>query len=131
MILYYGKPKGGVNLKETQSILRDVRAGVGLGEDVNHFDTDLLMHINAAIVRLNQNGVGNLLVVQDENLTWGDLKNPEQVKGNEIFPLVPLYVTMSTKLIFDPPPPSNVDYYADSVREMLWRLKIGYETGGE
>lgn len=114
-------------MDETKSILRDVRAGVGLGEDTVDFDIDLIMHINAALAVLNQNGIGLLTTIKDESTTWGDLKDPIQAKGNLHFQTVPLFVTMSTKLIFDPPPPSAVEFYRSHIDQMLWRLKAAYE----
>ncbi len=89
------------------------------------------MHINASIVKLNQNGVGNLLIVTNEESTWNDLIDPTQVKGNKSFPAVPLYIQLNTKLLFDPPPPSTVQYYSGNAEEILWRLRTAYELGGD
>lgn len=111
----------------SNSILRDIKEAVGLSSDSTEFDTELLMHINGAIIKLNQNGVGNFLVVKDSTVTWNDLYNPLQVIGNQYFQTVPLFITLSTKLIFDPPPPSSVQYHANNVDQILWRLKIAYE----
>lgn len=113
----------------SNSILRDVRKAVGLSEDDNSFDTDLLQHINSAIIKLNQNGVGNSITINDDTTTWENFRNPEQIEGNKVFALTPLFITLSTKLLFDPPPPSNVQYYNNNIQELLWRLKIAYEIG--
>lgn len=112
----------------TKSILKDTRQSVGLILTDDNFDTELLQHINSAIGKLNQNGVGRFLVVTDELSTWSDLQDLSQVEGNKYFQLVPLFITLSTKLLFDPPPPSSVEYHANNARELLWRLKIAYET---
>lgn len=109
------------------SILKEVRIALDVGEDITDFDDELLMHINSAIGKLNQNGVGNFLVVNDENSKWSDLQDVTQTEGNKYFQMVPLFITLSTKLLFDPPPPSNVQYHSQSVNELLWRLKIAYE----
>lgn len=111
----------------SNSILKDVREAVGLEPTNAEFDTELLMHINSAVGKLNQNGVGKFLVVQNDTTVWGDLQDPLQTQGNQYFPMVPLYVALSTKLIFDPPPPSSVEFQTESVSEMLWRLKVAYE----
>jgi hypothetical protein len=116
-----------VSLDLTKSILRDIREAVGLSSDSTEFDTELLMHINSSIGKLNQNGVGAFLVVQNEESKWSDLQDPSQVEGNKFFQLIPLFMTLSTKLLFDPPPPSSVQYHADNVNQHLWRLKIAYE----
>lgn len=115
-------------MKLEHSILEDVREAVGLNRDVMDFDTDLLMHINSAIGKLNQNGVGNILLVTDVTSTWRDLQDVTQIEGNKYFAMVPLFIVVSTKIIFDPPPPSTVEYYNRSIDESLWRLKVAYET---
>lgn len=118
-------------MKDNNSILRDVRTAVGLDADTTDFDTDLLIHINSSIAKLNQNGVGNILVVENEEQKWIDLKNPEQTYGNQYFQFVPLFIVLNTKLIFDPPPPSTVQHYANNIDQSLWRLKIAYEITAE
>lgn len=128
--------KGGAHLIETNSILKDIRKSVGLGEDVTDFDTELLRHINNNIGKVNQAGVGNFIVVQDENQTWAELKDPLQEEGNHYFAMIPLFISLSTKLLFDPPPPSSVEFHSRTVDETLWRLKVAYDypysmLGGE
>lgn len=110
--------------------MRDIREAVGLTADTSDFDIELLMHINVAIGKLNQNGVGKFLVVQNETTTWGDLQDPTQTEGNLYFQMVPLFIALNTKILFDPPPPSSVEHHANSIADILWRLKIAYETGG-
>jgi hypothetical protein len=109
------------------SILHDIRVAVGLSVDTSDFDTELLMHINSAIGKLNQNGVGKFLVVNDELDKWIDLQDETQVEGNKYFQQVPLFIAMSAKLVFDPPPPSAVPVYQNNIDQILWRLKIAYE----
>lgn len=111
----------------TKSVLEDIRAAVGLTKDTVDFDTDLLMHINVALGTLLQNGVILPVMVTDATTTWGDLKDPLRLKGNEYFHMIPLFVMLSTKLVFDPPPPSAVETYGRNKDEILWRLKIAYE----
>lgn len=103
--------------------------GLGLNGDDTSFDVDLLMHINALISKINQNGACMFITVSDDITTWGDLMDPTQVEGNKHFQLVPLYMTLTTKLFFDPPPPSTAEYYSKNSDELLWRLKIAYEVG--
>jgi hypothetical protein len=100
---------------------------VGLDATNSDFDTDLLMHINSAIGKLNQNGVGNFLVVEDGQQKWIDLQNATQVEGNKYFQMIPSFIAISTKLLFDPPPPSSVQYHAQNADQILWRLKVAYE----
>lgn len=119
--------KGGEILKEEDSILETVREAVVGVKDNKEFDHELKIHINSALAELNQNGVGKTLFVTGEEQTWGDFKDPTQTIGNDSSPLIPMYVFLSTNILFDPPPPSNVDHYARALSESLWRLKIAYE----
>lgn len=114
-------------MKLTNSVLKDVRSSVGLTEDSEDFDTELLMHINSAIGELVQNGVTSNTLIVGVDQTWGDLTDPSKVEGNEYFQMVPLFITMSTKFLFDPPPPSTVEFYQNNINKLLWRLKIAYE----
>jgi hypothetical protein len=111
----------------TNSILEDVRLAMGLTKTTADFDTELLMHVNASIGKLNQNGIGKELVVTDKTTTWGDLQDPTQVKYENYFKMVPLFIMLSTKILFDPPPPSSVQHHQSSIEQLLWRLKIAYE----
>lgn len=110
------------------SILVDVREALGLPPTTSDFDKELIPHINAAIGKLNQNGIGNYLVVTGAEQKWKDLKNLSQIDGNNYFSSVPLFINISTKILFDPPPPSSVQYHATIASELLWRLKVAYET---
>ena len=112
----------------SRSILQDARKGVGLDESLTDYDGDLLPLINSAIAEVNQVGVGNFVIVENEEQTWQDLQNPLQVEGNNFFKMVPLFVILSTKLIFDPPPPSSVEFQKVYAEKLLWRLKVAYET---
>lgn len=114
----------------TNSILNDTKEAIGLSITDSSFNNEILQHVNSAIVKLNQNGVGKYLVVDGDVQTWGDLKDPDQIEGNNYFATVPLFITLSTKLLFDPPPPSNVEYHHNNASEILWRLKVAYEQGG-
>lgn len=122
-ILNYGK---GVFM-ETEKVLPTLRSALGLQPDSTDFDTEIRMHMNAALATLRQNGVTIPGVTITENTTWSELKDPAKIKGNDYFDMVPTYVFASTKILFDPPPPSNVPYYDNKNNELLWRLRTAYE----
>ena len=75
---------------------------------------------------LGTNAIPNQTIRVQPIQKWLDFKNPEQENGNKYFALVPQYVFLRTKLIFDPPPPSNVQFYNEMIKEILWRLKRAY-----
>jgi len=109
-----------------ESILKHIKEAIGLSDEDKSFDTEVLTHINGSIGDLNQNGVGNPIDV-DKNTTWRDLQNPQQKAGNVYFKMIPQYIALNTKVLFDPPPPSSVERYAASINKALWRLKVAYE----
>lgn len=117
----------------TNSILINVRKAMGLDETDAAFDTELLIHTNSAIATLLQINVGVPIVVTDETAVWDDFKDPKA--NNDMFEMVKMYIFAKVKILFDPPPPSNVQYYQASIDESLWRLKIAYDNitleGGE
>lgn len=116
------------------SVLQSVRAALGLDPLDNSFDYELIMHINTAFATLNQNGVGSIIQIIDERATWDSFKDPSQMVGNTMFEMVKTYVSLKTKILFDPPPPSSVAYHIASVDELLWRLGVAYDLdrkGGE
>lgn len=109
------------------SILKDIRSYVVGDLENGEFDNELVMHINSSISTLNQNGIGKFVIVKGEEEKWEDLMDITQVLENDSFQMVPLYIALSTQLLFDPPPPSNVEYHSNNARELLWRLKIAFE----
>lgn len=114
-------------MAETESILRTVRRMVGPDEDYEHFDTDLIININAAFSRLCQLGVGpeTPFKITGEEETWCDFIEPgyqEEVKQ---------YIYLKTRLVFDPPASSSViNVYKEEIDKLEWLLKevayLGY-----
>ena len=109
------------------SILSTVREVVVGTSDNTDFDPDLKIQINGALSKLNQVGVGRYITVENDEQLWSDFMDDTQIEGNKYFHLVPLFVYLNTKLLFDPPPPSSVEYHTTQVDELLWRLKFAYE----
>ena len=111
------------------SILEHVRMSVGLTEDNSEFDVELLNHINMAIGKLNQNGVGETLIITDESATWQDLLGLG-ASERETIGMIPTFMSLNVKMLFDPPPPSSVEFHIRSLDELLWRLKLSHEKEG-
>ena len=90
---------------DTNSILTSTKKMLGLTEEYEDFDADIIMHINSVIAILSQLGVGPKggFVVMDESATWkeylGDNPNREFVKS---------FIYLKVKLLFDPPTSSSV-----------------------
>lgn len=108
-----------------ESILKTIRSSILGDEESEEFDDDLLLHINSSILTLRQNGITNNIMVKGVDETWEDLKDKN--KNNEYFNQVPQFISLNTRILFDPPPPSNVEFYNNRIDELLWRLKVAYE----
>lgn len=124
MILVLGDIKGGINL---DSILTSVKKMLGITEDYEHFDADLIMHINSVFMILTQLGVGPSkgFSIDGKSDTWDDFistgSNLEAVKS---------YMYLKVKLLFDPPLSSAVmESMNRMISELEWRLNVSVDPG--
>ena len=107
------------------SILMTIRKLVCGDPYADHFDTDLLIHINACFSILNQLGVGpeSGFVVTDETQSWSSY-----VADNRILNMVKTYVTLKVKKVFDPPLTSSVLEAMDKeISQLEWRLNVAVD----
>lgn len=107
------------------SILMTIRKLVCGDPYADHFDTDLLVHINACFSILNQLGVGpeNGFVVTDETQSWSSYSDNDRILN-----IVKTYVTLKVKKIFDPPLTSSVLEAMDKeIKELEWRLNVAVD----
>lgn len=107
------------------SILMTIRKLVCGDPYADHFDTDLLVHINACFSILNQLGVGpeNGFVVTDDTQSWSSY-----IADNYILNMVKTYVTLKVKKIFDPPLTSSVLEAMDKeISQLEWRLNVAVD----
>lgn len=114
--------KGG---KHMDSILTSIKKLLGITEDYEHFDQDIIMHINSVFMILTQMGVGPAegFRIEDDSSTWSDftsdLKVLESVKS---------YIYLKVRLLFDPPTSSSVlDSTNRLISELEWRLNVAGE----
>lgn len=107
------------------SILTSIKKLLGIAEDYEHFDQDLIIHINSVLSVLTQLGVGPSegFSIEDENTTWNDFI-PEDKRLSSIRS----YVYMKVKLLFDPPLSSSVmESMNRMISEFEWRLNVAAE----
>ena len=91
----------------------------------DHFDTALLLHINACFSVLNQLGVGpeKGFVVTDETQNWSDY-----TADSTVLNLVKIYITLKVRLIFDPPLTSSVlEAMNKEISQLEWRLNVAVD----
>ncbi|QEQ93870.1 hypothetical protein SEA_KARDASHIAN_5 [Streptomyces phage Kardashian] len=94
-------------------ILVSVKKVLGLPESDTSFDVDITMHINSAMARLNQLGIGpdEGFVVESDTDTWDSFLGTDPRLSQ-----VRTYVYMSVRLVFDPP---GTSYAIDSMKEQI------------
>lgn len=107
------------------SILETLKQTLGISKDDDSFDTDLVAHINAALMVLADLGVGpsNGLIITGPQETWAMLAG-----NREDLEMVKSYLTLKVKLLFDPPSSSFVlESYKNLIAEWEWRLNVRAE----
>ena len=112
-----------------ESILTSVKKLLGISEDYDYFDQDIIMHINAAFMVLTQLGIGPSegFLITDDTDTWSDFIDDSTNLGS-----IQSYVYMKVKLMFDPPQNSfTVDSMTKLVNELEWRLNVAADNSGE
>ena len=114
MIHVRGNIEGGGTM---DSILTSVKKMLGIIEEDEHFDTDIIMHINSVFAILNQIGAGppEGFTIKDKTDTWSSY-----ISNDKILETVKSYMYLKVRLIFDPPASSVV---ADSMNKMINELE--------
>lgn len=109
-----------------ESILTSIKKMLGITEEYEHFDADIIMHINTVFLTLTQIGVGPSegFSIVDASAIWDDFipegKNYEAVKT---------YVYLKVKLLFDPPASSaHIQSIEKLAGEYEWRLNVAAES---
>lgn len=108
-----------------ESVLTTIKKMLGIAEDYTDFDTDIIVHINSALMSLHQVGIGpdSGLIVVDKAMPWSAFHlhryNFEAIKS---------YIYLKTRIAFDPPVNSFVvDAMNKQAEEYLWRLNVEAE----
>lgn len=107
------------------SILTSVKKVLGIPSDYDHFDRDILLHLNTVMSILNQLGVGpeEGFIVEDDSTTWSDLFDGD-IDTNKMM-YVKSYVCLRVRLLFDPPTSSGaIDAIERQMRELEWRITV-------
>ena len=112
-----------------ESILTSIKKIIGITEEYEHFDPEIIMHINSVFMILTQLGVGPSegFSINDSSTTWDQFipngQNLEAVKS---------YIGLKVKLLFDPPSSSAVmEAMNRSISEFEWRLNVEVDPATE
>ena len=117
-----------VNISNNDSILTSIKKLMGITEEYDAFDQDILILINSVLFELEQIGVKAKegFVLSDKTAAWSDYSDDDRLL-NVLKP----YIYMKTKLTFDPPTSSGA---LDSMNRIIdrfeWRINLYSDTGG-
>lgn len=105
-----------------ESILTSIKKLLGITSEYDHFDADLIIHINSVFFILRQLGVGP---EEGFNIT-GDIETwSDYLEDIDKLSLVKTYIHLKVKLIFDPPQSSFVtEAINKQISEYEWRLNV-------
>ena len=109
------------------SILTSIKKLLGPEEDYEHFDVDIIIHINTAFAILTQLGIGPAegFKIQDSTAIWEDFISEDSKE----FESVKTYIYLKVKLVFDPPSNSTViQSMENTIKELEWRLNAAAES---
>lgn len=104
------------------SILTSIKKMLGIADDYEHFDKDIILCINSVLSILTQLGVGPKegFCIVDKNTKWGGyLKNDGRLD------MVKSFMSLRVRLLFDPPQNGPmIEALERQARELEWRIMI-------
>ena len=111
------------------SILTSVKKLVGVDANYDHFDDEITMDINAALLTLYQLGAGLNsvpLFIEDDTTEWSDL-----FSENELMSGVKQFIVLKCRMRFDPPATSfTAKSFEEQIQELEWRILAQVEKEG-
>lgn len=112
-----------------ESILDSVKKMLGIEQEYNHFDTDIIIHINSVLMILNQLGIGpdKPFVINGADQTWSDF-----LGDSKLVELCRSYMYLKVRLIFDPPTTGVLHEAMErQIKEFEWRLNVQVDPSSE
>lgn len=109
------------------SILNTIKKMLGLAEDYDAFDTDIIVNINMVFNILNQIGVGpsDAFYINDATSTWDEF-----IEDMRQLQMVKTYIYLKVKQIFDPGASSALNTAIENqIKELEWRLSVQVDPG--
>lgn len=113
-----------------ESILTSIKKLLGISEEYEHFDPDIIMHINSVFSILTQLGVGPSegFSITDKYATWEDYLNDDPTLSS-----VKTYIYLKVRLMFDTA--SLTSTVADAINrqisELEWRINTTVDPGSK
>lgn len=107
------------------SILNSIKHMLGILDETDAFDVDIIAAINTAFFSLMQLGVGPSegFSISGSSEKWNDFIDRDDIEP------VKTYVYLKTRLLFDPPQTHVVmDAINSQIAEYEWRLNVQVDT---
>lgn len=104
------------------SILASIKERIGIAEDDNSFDTDIIDLVNSAFADLNDIGVGpsDGFSISNTQDLWDDFSEDVRVISS-----VKDFVYLTVKLTFDPPTQTSLlTSMENRLQKLEWRLNV-------
>lgn len=109
-----------------ESILTSIKKLLGIPKEYEHFDADIIMHINSVFMTLTQLGVGPTegFTIMDEDATWDEF-----TQNKKILESVKSYMFLKVKLLFDSSTLTSpvIEAYNKMITEFEWRLNVAVD----
>lgn len=105
-----------------QSILKTVKKMIGLDENYNVFDLDLLVYINGIFADLHQIGLGPVagFEIEDDTATWTSYTQDDTLLNN-----AKTFIVMRCRQQFDSPQTGPLAEALDAmIKKQEWRLYV-------
>lgn len=102
------------------NILATIKKSIGVSQEDQSFDVDLIMFINTTLVILGQLGVDEAYQtpIVDDFTTWEDL-----IGERTDLEIIKTYMHYKTKMMFDPPTSTAlIEAYKANIAELEWRI---------
>lgn len=118
------------NVDISNSILSSVKKFVGVSEDDESFDLEVMMNINAALSVLYQiGGIPRPFAIISEEDIYDDIIPEDSEDREDIISQIKIYLECKTKLIFDSSTlsASYIGILKEQVKESEWRLMDTFE----
>lgn len=109
-----------------ESILTSIKKLLGITEEDDSYDVDVITHINTYLFRLKQLNIGpkDGFSISDDGPTWADFLGEQKD-----YSAVKTYVYLKVKLVFDPPLSASVlEAMKEQAKELEWELNSEAET---
>lgn len=109
-----------------ESILITIKKMLGIDEEDDSFDVDIITHINSVFSTLRQLGFGPSegFSIEDEVAVWDDY-----LESIVYLNSIKTYIYLKVKKLFDPPQNSTLmDSLNSSINEFEWRINIDADS---